>query len=280
MEPGQFARLTLNSYPNFGTNTRGGTRLVQILSKDITPEGYVYEYLDSGGAVAPLTSPTLSLSTSTANPQHALRVTVSAGVPSSGGVTLYAAESLTTSPPGSTSASWHPIFASTKSDPFGAITATGTYIIGGLKSNTRQFVKGQAWAVNRARSNYSTPVTKVTASITAPSVLTMTSVKAKTCGFTFTPGDVTYPVDVHVDTSTAAPSTANRLFRLGAGTNNGTITNLTPGQAYRSWIRHADPYGGFSGTDSTTFTMTSTATTSNTRKAPPLGGLYVVFGST
>lgn len=280
IEPGQFARLTLGSYPNFALNARGGTRLVQILSKDITPEGYVYEYLDSGGAVAPLTSPTVSLSTSTANPQHALRVTVSAGVPTSGGVTLYAAESLTTSPPGSTSAAWHPIFASTMSGPFGQVTATGTYIVGGLKSNTRQFVKGQAWAMNRARSNYSTPVTRVTASITAPSVLTMTSVKAKTCGLTFTIGNSDYPTDVHVDTSTAAPSTANRLFRLPAGTNRSFIANLTPSQAYRSWVRHADPFGGFSGSDSTTFTMTSTATTSNTRKAPPLGGLYVVFGST
>lgn len=277
--PGDFVRLTLGSFPNPSSGGyRGGTRLVQVLTKDITPEGYAYEYLDAGAAAAKPTTPTLSLSTSTANPKHALRVTVSAGVPSGGGVFLYMAESATTSPPSSTSAAWHPVY--TTSLQFGVVSATGTYVLPRLKNNTRYFVKGQAGA-GGPRSAYSTPVTKITAAITSPTALTMTSVKAKTAGATWTVGDLNYPLVVHVDSSTSAtPTTANQLFRVLPGTNRTLLANLTPSQKYRSWVRHADPYGGYSGFDSTTFTMTSTATTSNSRKAPALGGMYLVFGST
>lgn len=276
VQPGDFVRLTLGSYPNISGSVRGGTRLVQILTKDIVPSGYRFEYLDAGSAAAPLTSPTLTLSTSTASPKHAQRVTVSAGVPSGGGVSLYMAESATTVAPTSTSAAWHPVFSSVA-----LIQATGVYTLNALKSGTRFFVKGQASAPNRVRSAYTTPATKVTASITSPSALTMSSVKAKTAGMGWTVGDNDYAVALHVDTSTAGtPTTGNLLYKLPPGSNRTLLANLTPSQKYRSWVRHADAYGGFSGFDSTTFTMTSTASTANTRKAPALGGLYVVFGST
>lgn len=275
---GQFCRLTLGSYPNISNSQRGGTRLVQILSKDITPDGYQYEYLDAAAAAAIPTAPTLSLSTSTAFPKHALRVTVSAGIPTGGAVALYAAESATTSPPSSTSASWHPVYTTSH---YGFVRTTGTYQLGQLKSGTRWFVKGQSNAPNSPRSNYSTPVSQVTGSLTSPSALAMSSVQAKTAGMTWTVGESGYPINVHVDTSTAGtPTTSNLLFRVPPGSNRTVVANLTPSQSYRTWVRHADPYGGFSGFDSTTFTMTSTASTANSRKAPPLGGMYVAFGGT
>ena len=279
--PGDFARLALASFPNPSSGGyRGGTRLVQVLSKDITPEGYSYEYLDAGGAATPLTSPTVTLSTSTSDPKHTLRATVSAGVPSGGVVSLYMAESATTSPPSSTSAAWHPVFTTVATN-YGQVTATGTYNLPRQKSGQRFFVKGQASKANSVRSAMSTPVTKVTGSITSPSVLTMTSVKAHTAGLTWTLGDSQYPTDIHVDTSTAGtPTTGNLIYRMGPGSNRANLADLTAGQKYRSWVRHTDPFGGHSGFDSTTFTMTSTATTSNVRKAPTLGGLYIVFGST
>lgn len=277
VQPGDFAKLTLGSFPNPAAGgARGGTRLVQILTKDITPEGYAYEYLDAGGQAAPLTSPTLTLSSSTLSPKFAVKVTVSGGVPSGGGVQLFMAESATTVAPTSTSAAWHPVYTTTP-----LVTATGSYLLPRLKSGTRFFVCGQAQASNAPYSARSTPVTKVTASITSPSALTMSNLKAQTVDATWTLGDVAYPLDFHVDDSTSAtPTTANRVFRLIAGTDRASLANLTPSQKYRSWVRHADPYGGFSGFDSTTFTMTSTATTSNVKTAPALGGLYTVFGST
>lgn len=277
VEPGDFVRLTLGSYPNISNSQRGGTRLVQIMSKDVTPEGYAYEYLDAASAAAPLTSPTVTLSTSTADPRNTLRATVS-GIPSGGVVSLYMAESNTTSPPGSTSANWHPVYTT---GTYGMVSATGTYNLPRLKSNQRFFVKGQAAAANRPRSAYTTPVTRVTGAITAPNTFAMSSVKAQTAGASWVVGDVNYPVDFHVDTvTTGTPTTSNLLFRLPPGSNRTFLSGLTQGTAYKSWVRHSDPYGGFSNSDSTTFTMTSTATTSNVRKAPPLGGLYVVFGST
>lgn len=278
VQPGDFTRMTLGSYPNISNSQRGGTRLVQILSKDITPSGFQFEYLDAGGAAAIPTSPTITLSTSTAYPKHALRATVSAGIPSGGVVQLLMAESATTSAPGSSNAAWHPVVTT---GPYGMVRTTGVYTLPQLKSNQRYFVKGQAFSPSGPRSNYSTPVTRVTGAITAISGLSMSSVKAQTAGASWTVGDAGYPVDLHVDTSTSAtPTTGNLLYRMPPGTNRTLIQGLTQGQAYRSWVRHADAYGGFSGADSTTFTMTSTATTSNVRKAPALGGMYTVFGST
>ena len=277
--PGDFVRFTLSAFPSPSSGGyRGGTRLLQILTKDITPSGYQYEYLDAGAAAAIPTSPTMTLSTSTSDPKHALRATVSAGIPSGGAVALYAAESGTTSAPGSSHAAWHPVPTTT---PNGLVMTTGTYTLNRLKSNTRYFFKAQAAKPNSPRSNYSTPTSKVTASITSPSGLSMSSVKAHTAGMAWTIGDSDYPVDIHADTSTnGTPTTSNLLFRLLPGSNQTVVAGLTASQKYRSWVRHADPYGGYSGFDSTTFTMTSTATTSNVRKAPALGGLYVVFGST
>lgn len=280
--PGDFVKLTLASFPNpAGGGARGGTRLVQILTKDITPEGYAFEYLDAGGSSTPATpnpSPTVTLSTSTASPKHALRATVSGGIPSGGYVALFMAESATTTPPGSSNAAWHPVYTSS---PYGFVKTTGTYTLPKLKSNTRFFVKGQAIGGRRPDSAYSSPVTKVTQAITSPSGLAMSSVKAHTVGSTWVVGDAGYPLLWHLDTSTTAtPSTQNQITRLPAGTAKFLTANLTPSQKYRSWIRHADPYGGVSGFDSTTFTMTSTASTVNVRKAPALGGIYSVFAST
>lgn len=278
LQSGDFARMTLGSYPSpAGGGVRGGTRLVQLLTRDITPEGYAYEFIDAGSAAVPAASPVLTLSSSTTNPRHALKATVSS-LPSGGAVQLYMAESATTTPPGSSNAAWHPIYTS---GAYGLVRATGEYQLPNLKSNTRFFVAGQSYAPNLPASQRSTPQTKVTGAIASMTGLTMSSVKAKTAGSTWVLGDSHYGIDYHLDTSTSAtPTTSNRLFRLPAGTIKTPLTNLTPSQKYRSWVRHADIYGGFSGFDSTTFTMTSTATTSNTRTAPVLGGLYTVFGST
>lgn len=275
--PGDFCRLPLASYPSpAGGGARGAGRLIQVLTKDITPEGYAYEFLDAGASPTPLASPTFTLSTSTAYPKHVLRATVTGGIPSGGGMNFYMAESATTSPPSSTSAAWHPVYTTV-----GGARSTGVYTFPRLKSNTRFFVKAQAGAPNRVLSAYTASQTKVTAAITSITGLTMSSVKAHTAGSTWTLGDGDYPVDWHVDTSTnGSPTTSNLLARFPAGTAKYLTAGLTASQKYRSWVRHADPYGGYSGFDSTTFTMTSTATTSNVRKSPPLGGLYTVFGST
>ena len=271
---GDFAKLTLASYPSpAGGGARGGTRLIQLLTKDITPEGYAYEFLDAGSAPASLTSPTFTLSTSTS--KHALKATVTAGIPSGGSVSFYMAESATTTPPSSTNAAWHPVYSTVQAK------TTGVYTFPRLKSNTRFFVKAQAGAPNRVLSNYTASQTKVTAAITAPSVIVMSSVKAHTAGQGWTIGDQDYAVDLHLDTSTSAGvSTANMITRVGAGSKTFLYANLTPSQKYRTWVRHSDPYGGYSAAASTTFTMTSTVSTANVRKSPLLGGLYTVFGST
>lgn len=76
VEAGDFVLMNLATYPNPSDNDRGSQRVLQILSKDLTPAGPEFEYLDAGPYLQPLASPTVSIIKNVARPTNDVDVTV------------------------------------------------------------------------------------------------------------------------------------------------------------------------------------------------------------
>ena len=76
VQAGDWVSVTLGTYPNPKTNTRGGTRLMQVMYRDDPPEGPAFYCLDGGAQQSALSSPTITGTRSTFAPKHAILVSV------------------------------------------------------------------------------------------------------------------------------------------------------------------------------------------------------------
>lgn len=266
LSAGAYTKLALGTFPNPSLQARGGTRTVQVLSRDDTPEGPEFTYLDGGNSLAGLAAPTLTLSTSTADAKHSLVATVGS-VPAAGGYRLEIIGSNAT--PGS-SAPWQPA---------APITSTaGAQRIGQLPAGRKFWMRAQNQQANRIRSAWTLSTGKTTGSLTAPSGLASTSVKAGTVGLAWTVGETDEMTDVHADTSTSASITAsNRLARLTQpGAARYTVTGLSARTKYLFAVRHADAYGGFSSANKLTVTTASSAV--GLQRCPAPMGITILIG--
>lgn len=270
--PGDITALKLPTYPNYGTNARGGTRLVQILSKTVRPDGYDFDYLDAGPAQPASTKPTFSLAVSTRTPKSGLKATVSA-VPSNAWFTISLANSSAATAPSVSSPLWHPVYSK---------RGNGTFELNHLPSG--QFFYGRCQtrqSSGRPLSDYAVSSRVATSAISAPTALKTSNIKANQATSTWKSGDVNYPVQVYVDDSTsAAASTANLYQKLGSQTQRTTLSGLTANHVHKVIVRHWDAYGGVSAAISSAFNTASTASAPNVILPPPMAGMYAIVGST
>lgn len=263
--PGSFVKLTLGTYPNPQVPGRGGTRIVQLLSPTYAPDGVTWSYLDAGPNLQQLSSPTLSLSTSTADPKHSVVATVGS-VPAGGAYNLQVAHSSGAAHPSSASNLWQPWQTTAYS--------SGTYRIGRRPSNTKVWARIQATKPNRIRSAWVYSTGKTTQKITGPTSLTASSVTAGTILAKWTVGDGNYPVTIHGDTSTSASiSTGNQLTRIDPGSKQFLYVGLSAATKYLLGVRYSDPYGGYSTASKLAVTTSSGAQ----RTCPNMLGIDILF---
>ena len=262
VEPGDFVKIDLETYPNPKTGTRGGVRIVQVLSRDLTPAGPNFTYLDAGPNVQPFDAPAITLSTVAADPKHSLTATI-AGLSSQSTVAefqLQMANSATAPASGSTLWREQPTTAN----------SSGAYRISGLPSDSTFQARAriiQPGQRNPFKSLWTNASAKATAAISPPTSLTASNLGV----MDWTIGDAREPLDVHTDTvTTAAAGSSNRVARLGSGGTRYQIEGLSSGVEYFCAVRHADNYGGFSAADSTTFTLAAIPT------APSMAGIEIV----
>ena len=237
--PGEFVKVTLGTYPNPSTGARSGTRIVQVLGRDLTPYGPEFPYLDAGPHLQPVASPTISLSSSTADAKHSVRATIGT-VPSGGGFNLELAHSATTAHPAAGSQLWQSWETTGRS--------SAVYRIGRRPSNTKVWARAQATKPNRLRSPWVYSTGKATQKITGPTGFAASSnVGAGRVVGTWSVGDAGYKTQAHIDTSTsAALSTANTMGTVPAATRRFVWEELTRGTKYLFGVRHFDDYGGYS----------------------------------
>jgi hypothetical protein len=252
-QAGDYVSLTLASYPNAETNSRGGTRILQLLSRQDTPLGPAYQYLDAGPSAQPLAAPSaVSLTAGPAgSTKHSLNVAV-AGV--SGRAYVQMAFGSTRPPAGSTR--WESVID---------VGTTATRAVHSLPANTT--VHARAWNIRPRRfaSTFAHSSPRATAALATISSFAPSSVGTKHVTFTWGNGE-DLPVDLFAKASTVATFTStDRAQTVMAGVNRHTYLDLTSNSNYSFAARHRDAYGGVSAN------VTHTTNTANTT-----GGLLSV----
>jgi hypothetical protein len=270
--PGAFVKVKLATFPNPAINARGSTRIMQVLQRDITPQGRSFRLLDVGANLNPLAAPTIALALSSQSSRHAIKVTV-ASVPVGARYEVQLAPSSSTgaaSPPASSSYRWGGGIAM-------GTTASLTYVQGGLPSKTKFFGRVRASKTNRLGSAWSTAtVSAVTASITAPSGLTASAITAGSAVLKWTNGSTLYRSIILVDATSNATLTrlTNTVATVPPATTRFTLLGLSASAKPKAGVQHVDDYGG----QSAQATVVITTTTGYTI-GPPMRGLVIVGGA-
>jgi len=264
VQAGDWGIINLETMPNPSSGgVRGGTRYVQLLQRDDTPDGPRFSYWDGGRAAQPLDAPDFALSTDAASPHHGLTVTLTSHPDVTGlGFELQFAQ-------GGTSGRFD--------NRLTTFNSTGVYRFGAFKSGTTWAARMRSVSPWRLPSTWRYSTANVaTDALTAPTLSTFQSseITEGTALMRWTNGESAYPIEVMGDDSTsAALSTANRAEILQAGSNQYLWTFDSTG-SYLVGARHRDAFGGVSPTDSTAFTSSD----GGLPNAPSLLGFSVVWG--
>jgi hypothetical protein len=263
--PGDFVKVVVPTFPNPASNARGSTRVMQVLRRQMGPRGPLFQLLDAGPNLSPISAPTISLALSSQSSRHTVRGAISS-IPGGG---VWHAQVGVGGSTGSTAPS-HYYHVGT------GTTASTSFLAGYLPSQRKIFGRVRADVPNRVGSGWSTVATVVTASITAPSSLAVSSVSAARAVFTWTNGSSLYDTAVMIDSATGATlGSSNTVDVVPRRTTRYEALGLSPSESYTCGVRHVDPFGGFSGQNTTTFT-----TTTGYLVAPQPKGIVILSGGT
>jgi hypothetical protein len=266
VEPGDFVRITLPTFPDPENQTRGGTRIVQILSRVDAPAGPEFEWLDAGPNQQALTVPSVSLAKSTVDGYNTIVLTVS-NLSTSTGNYWQAQTAVGASEPPSTSGRW----AFAKSG-----TSTGDYSLTGYPSGQKVWGRIRQAAVGRIRSAWSTADDSTLTALTAPSSISVANSSGQFAELNITLGSTDRDIEILHSESTSCTSTRSRVATLPMGTTVYDITGLTKGSTNCAAARHVDDYGGRSAVTTVSFSLS----TSNPQAPPlPLGAFTLLQGS-
>jgi hypothetical protein len=264
--PGDRARFTIATFPTPQSSARGGTRLVQVVSRHEDPAGPQYEWADLGPGLNPSTVGTLALAQSTSDPNHTVKATVG-GLPSSAGWQLQTAYSTSATAPAEDSDTWQ---WREQGD------SSGVFFVPHNPSGTIVHGRMRTTLPNQTRSAWSTAANTTMASLTAPSGISVSGITGAAATVAWVTGEDNYPLEIVLDqATTCATATLESVTRLAKGSETYPVTNLTADSTYCVGVRHYDVYGGVSAVDSTAFESAST-----TPQAPALTDFVLVLGST
>lgn len=255
---GDFCLLNIPTYPNLASASRGGDRLVQVISAVRTLDGPELEILDAGPALQPLTSPSLSAAQNVDAPSSTIDVTVSS-VPAGAFIVLQVAQSV--SEPAADSSAWQTVRSWA---PGGT-----TFPIVVRASGSTWWFRARATKAGRVTSLWSAAVSAVTAPLDAPTGLAFSHVSGCSALATWTVGDEGQSVEVTVGGA--------RVGVLPAGSEQLLLTDrnagLTVSGSFTVAVRHVDASGSPGPSDSATLDTTGSAET-----GPGPGGLEVLAG--
>lgn len=261
---GDFVKIALATFPSPQTQSRGATRIVQIMSRLDGPAGPEFEWLDAGPSLNKLVAPTVTLAQSTGEPKHAVVATIS-GTSSGAGYQLQWGSGSTE--PGSTS--WR--------DWAGQGDSTGTNTIRPLPSGQIIWVRGRATAPNRIRSAWSTAPNTTTEEILPPTGLASSSIDGSRVTLDWSLGSSdsqNYALEVRATTGACPNAGLTSLVRLPIKSTKVTAEGMTQNTTHCFGVRHYDIYGGVSSEATLTVQMTDTPPV-----APDVDGVETIGGS-
>ena len=226
VEGGDFATVTLDTFPNPQQQGRGGTRIVQIMSRSYLPgRGVECEWLDAGPNLGVLTTPTVSLAVSTSDPYHAIIATVGT-VPTGGSLLVQLAESTANSAPSTDSELWRTILST--------VSSSGTYALTQVNSGSYQWGRVRAAAPNRIRSawGYSSAYATMTA-LAGPTNFLTSGVTQGTANLSWVNATDNPDVPVELLLNEAA------ALDTFADTSGTALSAHTPDVGFNAWYHNA-----------------------------------------
>lgn len=265
---GDFVRVNLETFPSPSDQSRGATRIVQVLSRLDTPAGPEFEWLDAGPSLQALTAPTLAIAQSTSDPKHSVIATISGSSSTSVGYQLQWA--LSTVSTGPTSTEWY--------DWAGQGGSTGTNAVTPLPSGRQVWFRARNTFTLRIRSAWSAAADTTTESLQAPTGVAVSGTVGNKTTVTWNLGSSNspdYPLEVLISSGACASTSLGSVARLLAGSETFEITGLAQDSTFCVGVRHVDDYGGFS-----TEGQATIQTTTSPAVAPALSGrgIEVIVG--
>lgn len=225
VQVGDLVKLNFDTFPNLTTQTRGGVRLVQVLSKKPGPRGITWEYLDAGPNLQALATPTLSLGANSGNPRHARDATIG-GVPAGARVQLrYGFGSGTD-------------YVVTLDD-----VGAGVVTLQALPSGTDIRAQVRAVAPGRVRSAWSTVATSTTSPLPAPTGLS-TTVLGRGMKLEWSPAASGYPLVPVFRTAGGGAWTDALRVPLPPGSAVYVFGPQAASTSYDWGVQHVDEFGG------------------------------------
>jgi predicted phage tail protein len=245
--------------PNAGIRT--GKRIVQVVSRETTVDGYKLDLLDMGPYLNAVSVPTVSIASSPSDPKHTMRITISGlGI---NDYELQMARGIA-----------HP----STLDFYTVASGTDTTVdVGGLPSGTGWTVRARALGPQRVRSDWSVVDNASTATYDAPTGVTATATDNEIAlSWTIPTGQEDLDIEVWYDTNgpTFSDSTATLWETYQGGTTAVTISGLATTTLYYCYVRFIGPYGGYGTMASDSDT---TGVTAGTLTAPD--EIYIELGS-
>lgn len=229
IEPGDFIRLTLASYPNMDTQARGGTRIVQIMGRE-TLISRTFSYLDAGPNQQPLTAPGVAIAQAAGDTHHSVTVTIS----------------------GLTAGARYQLQLKGATADFVTVLegiANEAVVITEMPSNTTIDARARETQANTIRSAWSAPASQATEALSAPTDALVGDIAGDRATGTWTNNETNYHLEVFLD--------GTQLAILEPGTTSYLLENLTANTNYNApgfAVRYVDLYGGASATDTDDFT--------------------------
>lgn len=243
---GEWVVLSGLPTPNPATGSRGGDRVVQILTREVPAVGRNYRYLDGGPSLAALTTPSVAIAQNSGRSKHDVDVTIS----------------------GLTSGDRYRLAIKVGTGRW-IVTAEGsaneTITLRNYPAGTQIQAQVLATREGRIRSPWSSASSVTTASLSAPTSPSAT-VSGRTIAFTWTNVETAYPVMPtlggvdYLDTP------------LPAGSTRFVFTELAASTAFTPGVRAVDPYGGMSSIASAGATTGTAETLSAPRELVVLQG--------
>ncbi|MHC4093443.1 MAG: hypothetical protein ACYSVY_24755, partial [Planctomycetota bacterium] len=156
-------------------------------------------------------------------------------------------------------------------------TSSGlTYSIAPISAGGTVYAQVRATQAGRISSAWSTEATLTTSSLASPTAIATSSVTGNEAVISYAVGETAYPVEMLLDLSSTCPSSGGQVVATlpaATGTAEHKLTQLTLDSTHCVSVRHRDIYGGFGGSDSTSF-----ETSTDPTDAPAIDGLDIVAG--
>ncbi len=266
VQAGDFATISLDSFPNAALNGRGGSRVIQLLRKNKHPHNYSFEYIDAGPALQPLSTPVVAATANANDPKYAIDVQVSSIAI---GDTIFLEYAVGSVEPAATSTDWTMVGA-----PVVAIASTHDYVIAPLPSGSTIWTRARIGRLGRVRSLWSTASSQATTAMVAPSALTANVLNGRDVDVSWTNGEASQRIETLIDTQAIGPATPVVFGQpLAAGTTTLPLRGLDVNQVHTFEVRHVDPQGGVSAGVKVEFTTSAVQPV-----APDMKFLAVLLG--